>query len=368
MSSFALIRRWISGVFRSRAALAANRKIISSGESPWLMIQPNLTLYVPVFKFWCCATDEIYSFFGNHHRSEGEESLEFVDTTSTWTMNLVGSSHGWLALYDKVNHHLYLLDPITHRDIGFPLPPPMLGNQVHSAILSSNESDGKMFVIFGSGYSLACCSLRRREWTLFGDEVAAYESVVYSSKHRLLFGITSTLKLEAWDVGGDSPKLDSDWVTEFDPRSVPDEGEAVLLKYLVCEEESGELYVVVRYVKHGGDWKTTPTVDFEVYKIDREGGRLVKMVDSLGGLAMFVGNNHPIAIKTKVDEISGVKPNSIYFAEDSRSHESYRARDDGIFDYQKGLIIHPLSPASSYSLGDPLWFTPARHNNTYHQV
>ncbi|KAL6552145.1 hypothetical protein OROGR_008299 [Orobanche gracilis] len=365
MSSFALIRRWISGVFRSRAALAADRNIIGSGESPWLMIQPSFTFSGPAFKFWCCATDEIYSFLGNHHKSGGEESLKFVDAASCWNIDLVGSSHGWLALHDNLNHHLYLFDPTTHRDIEFPLPPPMLGDQVHSAILSSNESDGKMFVIFGSGHSLACCSLRRgsHEWTLFGDEAAAYESIVYSSTHRLLFGITSTLKLEAWDVGGDSPRLDSDWVTEFDPISVPDEGKAVLLKYLVCEEESGELYVVVRHVKHGGDWKTTPTVDFEVYKIDREGGRLVKMVDSLGGLAMFVGNNHPIAIKIKDDKISGVKPNSIYFAQDTR-HITYSARDNGIFNYQNGLIINPPSPASSYSLGDPIWFTPAHHNNT----
>ncbi|KAH6825214.1 hypothetical protein C2S53_018761 [Perilla frutescens var. hirtella] len=58
--------------------------------------------------------------------------------------------------------------------------------------------------------------------------------------------------------------------------------------------------------------------------------------DSLEGLTMFVGINHPFAIRS-----SEVKPNLIYFTDENRLVEhsrlertNYGGHDNGIFNYQ----------------------------------
>ncbi|KAL6577673.1 hypothetical protein OROMI_010001 [Orobanche minor] len=78
--------------------------------------------------------------------------------------------------------------------------------EVHSVVILDEKEEGNVIMTFGSSNSLAICSPRRGYgWSLFGG--GKYESVVYSTAHRLLC-LTSTLKLEAWDVGGESSILD----------------------------------------------------------------------------------------------------------------------------------------------------------------
>ncbi|KAL6493335.1 hypothetical protein OROGR_033094 [Orobanche gracilis] len=337
MSSSTLLRR---GIFH------ANRMMTTrcGGESPWVMIRANNKAEDgTVFRFWCCAKKTNYSFFRNGYKRE-QEVFDFDDAIDG-TLRVVGSSQGWLALRDI--HSFFLLDPIRHRCID--LPPPPFENEnnrivvqsiVLSPLLASEKGDegGKAFMVFGVGQWLAFCSPKSHgcEWATFGDVGTGYDSVVYSTTHRRLLCISSTCKLEGWDVRGDSsPSLDIDWVAQlkFDP---PAPLPAMHLKYLVCAEE--DLLLVVRIFENNC---------FMVYRVDLERRRLMKMDKSLEELTIFVGNNDAITIK----DVAGVKPDSIYFTSDHRM-SGYNPL--GIFDYKK-CFISPLLP--NHYAYYPAWFT-----------
>ncbi|KAL3647748.1 hypothetical protein CASFOL_008716 [Castilleja foliolosa] len=105
------------------------------------------------------------------------------------------------------------------------------------------------------------------------------------------------------------------------------------------------------------------------WELDGEGGRLSHLVDggSLDGLAIFVGLNHSFAVSANKD--NGLKPNSIYFADDKGFTPSpkwdvmYGGHDIGIFDYENKTISPCYYPCDVQSfkriMPEPMWFTPA---------
>lgn len=252
------------------------------------------------------------------------------------------------------------------------------------------------------GGRAALCSPRRsNEWTfLSGDRV--YDDLVYSSRHNRLLCVTrGKTILEGWDTTDESPRLD--WAIQdkeeldFDvnkeyfrwPSRCMLKRECGQVKYLVCDDHSGDLFLVVRHVNllagpygalvdkivlseySGRHYVKTPykTIDFDVYKIDWKRGEVMHMEDSLEGLAMFVGTNHSFAIRAT--EVPGLKRDSVYFTDEIRlvgptrfARTNYGGHDNGIFDYQNKDLsscctFYPIEFNNIRKvLPLPLWFTP----------
>ncbi|KAL3655462.1 hypothetical protein CASFOL_001248 [Castilleja foliolosa] len=223
-----------TGVDSSLAS--SSRKI-----SPWLMLPPVIEEGGDtVYKFYNLSGDKEESF--RKKRSKLEE--EIADA------KFVGSSHGWLALFNqRNNNNLFLYNPITGRHIKLPpietLPDPMINlthdgrGSVSKLILSSSPDDDVeciSMMTFGPGDRLAFCHpCRSTEWTPIGelfftdyngmaydnpfiDDMGmlygrAYEDFVYCSRLKRFTCITQfeidmfarclcfpTSELEDWDL------------------------------------------------------------------------------------------------------------------------------------------------------------------------
>ncbi|KAL6521555.1 hypothetical protein OROGR_018124 [Orobanche gracilis] len=421
MGSSAFIRRWISsrgsaGLFRCRRIPGEGAKRfmstattggVSSPSAPWLMLPPAVDGSGNIsYKFHCLATKSDFVRTNNVGRELSADDIQFV-----------GSSHGWLALYNPRNSNLFLSDPITDRHINLPSPRGLGGGADRVILTSSPIEEGALALMtFGSSRCrLALCSPRRGgEWSLFGGD-REYDNLVYSSRSKRIFTIVEEYdydeeededelgkkqtSLEGWDVGGSKPRLDCVILCKkeidfndhhFDWPAMPDlKKECTQVKYLVSDESSGDLYLVVRHVNpragplnsltdkivisplRGVHFIRTPykTIEFDVYKVDFECGEVVYMEDSLDGLAIFVGINHSFAIPAA--EVSGVKADSIYFTDENRliaamrfERTTYGGHDNGIFDYRNKVFhsccdFYPVEYEKIRKiLPLPLWFTP----------
>ncbi|KAH6763776.1 hypothetical protein C2S51_015025 [Perilla frutescens var. frutescens] len=382
MGSSAVLRRWFSrsGIFRSHRSygvdcdyslfLGNSCRMMSSSEAasvPWLMLPACLDGSGNMsYRFHSLGKKEVLSCENKISSLELPEDIDIIKD-----VKFVGSSHGWVALYNRRNLDLFLSNPITDRHIKLPSLHSLADDEANRVILS--EKGSLAFMIFGWGEELALCApLRSHEWTLFGGGKInyRYENLVYSSRRKRLFCVCETgsnlMSFEGWDVGEGEPRLD--W--EIQPNKELDFDNAYFrwparsefkkrchqMKYLVCDEYSDDLFLVVRHVNiragphgsiidevvfskyRGRQFINIPykTVDFDVFKIDVERGKVVHMDNSLEGLTMFVGINHPFAIRSPE-----VKPNSVYFTDENRLVEhsrlertNYGGHDNGIFDYQ----------------------------------
>ncbi|KAL6547809.1 hypothetical protein OROHE_009514 [Orobanche hederae] len=344
-------------LLRRRILAAANRMMstyraavsFNSPRSPWLVLPPRLCKESAgaIFNFWCCAQRREYLFRDAKKNSRyGGDNL--MDHEEAHQLRVLGSSPGWLAC-QRGNDDLIVLDPVSYDAVD--LLPPWIHYDMDLETLLFSDSERKAFVICGPSRSLAFCSTStrclRREWTFFGGD-DEYESMVYSTGHRRLFCITSALKLEAWDVGHHSPRLD--WVAYFDCPD-PVNWDWLHVQYLACEEQSGKLFLVVRKVCNI-DYLSEKdfTLEFKVYRIDRGGLDLILMRDSLEGITFFVGSNQAIAIR---DVGAGVEPDSVYFTYDRRlGFNSFV----GNFDYRRRSISPVSCPFADNTC--KVWFTP----------
>lgn len=379
-----------------------------SSEPPWLLLPPSID----------GSGRLAYKF---HRVAEKEEEfsctnkMDFpADIDITKDVDFAGSSHGWLALFNRRNYDLYLSNPITDRRIQLPpLPVPRPrtfgGVGVVERVSLSSSPDQKSCQSFMTieGRAALCSPRCSSEWTLFpGDR--EYDDLVYSSTHGRLFCVTSgSAELECWDTSDEaSPRLD--WVIQ-DDRKLDFGGANELsfhwptlcvfkqncdkVNYVVCDEHSGDLFLVVRHVNsRAGPYKITmvnrvvisefggrhyvkdpyKTVDFDVFKIDFKSGEVMRVERSLCGLAMFVGGNHSLAIPAK--KVPGLKPDCIYFTDEirlvgptRRVRVNYGGHDNGIFDFPNKEIscysaFYPIEfDKIRKVLPLPLWFTPTTH-------
>ncbi|KAL6552153.1 hypothetical protein OROGR_008307 [Orobanche gracilis] len=390
-SSSAILRRWMSSISVEGVDYFNANRI-----SPWLMLPPVLDGIGNIaYKFHCLANQEL------HYKNKiGGGELQLAADIDN--IEFVGSSHGWLALQSRQNYDdLFLSNPIIDRHIKLPtlgaLGP--ANRLILSSSLSPEEEEDEPLALMNcrSNSKLAFCSPRRRtEWTVLGsDRDYTYQNLVYSSRHKRLFCVrrpyyNGNICLECWDV----VRRQRDWVIQ-DCNELSFGGwtytEYSQLNYLVCAEDTGDLFLVVRHVnprvgpygsmvdkvilcKDRGSLLTRnpyKTIDFDVYKIDVDGGKVdMYMEDSLQGLAMFVGINHPFVIPAA--EVSGVMPDSVYFTDENdlveqTKHEpttGYGGHDNGIFDYRnkdfyKCCDLYPIEYEKiTRILPPPLWFTP----------
>ncbi|KAL3618531.1 hypothetical protein CASFOL_037613 [Castilleja foliolosa] len=169
-----------------RMSTVINPKPTSSSRKllpPWLMLPPVLEE----------GGDMVYKFYN----LSADHELSYRKTRSILTYEMgdddvkfVGSSHGWLALFNERNNHLFLYNPITSHYIK--LPPfetlPDGCGRVSKLILSSSPDKDKQCIAmmtFSPRDRLAVCYPRRSTvWTpigqlFFGDKEnckAGYEN------------------------------------------------------------------------------------------------------------------------------------------------------------------------------------------------
>ncbi|EYU44771.1 hypothetical protein MIMGU_mgv11b020336mg [Erythranthe guttata] len=295
-----ILSRWIRRNWN--CTRPAVRQISSSSSSssaatatvtaPWLKIKDSVEDDVNMF----------YNFF-----NVADKTVEKIakDEISKKGGLVVGSSHGWLALYkqrtkSEDNYDLLLHNPLSHRSVNLPsietLSIPTCTdfisifelNRPKKVILScspDDENECRAIMSFGPDDRLAfCCPGLGNEWTPIGDLFHEndrineeffgrcsdntrvprfYEDFVYSTRRKKLFCATKFDNFESWDLADiANPKMN--WKTadddmDFDddnyPWTVRSDLEYLLkkdfcssFKYLVFAERSDRLFLVRRNV------------------------------------------------------------------------------------------------------------------------
>ncbi|CAA0813948.1 Unknown protein [Striga hermonthica] len=359
-------------------------------------------------RFYNPAAERIESVSGPAgHRSDLLES------------EIVGSSHGWVALFNPRNNSVVLSNPFTHRHINLPpvhaLPDPEI-----------NLTDGRGHV---SKVVLSCCPDEDDEGCRavmsYGPGDRTYEDFTYCSK-REVFSCTTQFEvdLEEWSL--DIPTQFEVWDLLSDPHSWKSKSKLIYwhsidiegpkcpwieenmdivkscrqIPYLVYDNHGDRLFLVVRFViqracinRPFADVDSIPydpvsdrlmvhlyphkTIGFSVVELDFETGPISRINglsrivggcgNSLDGLAMFIGLNHSFAVPSAAD--SGLKPNCIYFT-DSNKHQVpldsiYGGHDIGIFDYENKTLspCYYTCDVRSYRriVPTPVWLTPSTH-------
>ncbi|KAL3649300.1 hypothetical protein CASFOL_005703 [Castilleja foliolosa] len=368
-----------------------------TGPSPWLMLPPKAGM---VCKFYNLVEDRIESF-----------GVELPDSDDAV---LVGSSHGWLAFFNRRNNHVFLSNPLSGTLLKLPSIESVetdskfrcrLGTVVSKLVLSSSpeRDDCIAMICFEPGKSpyLWSRGSGSAHWTdvhgwfyeskkLFPDgpdrytDARTYEDIVYCSS-RKKFGYITEFQIAPHDCG---EPLHPSQLEEHDLRGFVShslrhlmnraeasvcekcyfwlrENETLLkpcaqIPYLWFNEQRGELYILTRFLNAGHK-----TVGFFAFKIvyNEHGapGDLI-LVDSLDGLAVFVGLNHTFAVSSPAE--FGLKSDSIYFTDAANARvmpPAIHGHDNGIFDF----VNKTLSPCpgpdydDAQTLSTPVWFTPS---------
>ncbi|PQP92968.1 F-box protein SKIP23 [Prunus yedoensis var. nudiflora] len=157
-------------------------------------------------------------------------------------------------------------------------------------------------------------------------------------------------------------------------------------KFLV--ESSGELLVVDMYLSMAAETDldvddeiiqlqfngclTERTVRFKVFRLDREGKRLVEM-KSLGDRVLFLGDD--CTFSASASELSGCKGNCIFFTDNffytsGEDEGVFKGRDIGVFDLDDGSIA-PLSDYPEYSKlfwPPPDWIAPTQVQSQFEEL
>ena len=126
--------------------------------------------------------------------------------------------------------------------------------------------------------------------------------------------------------------------------------------YLV-ESSEGDLLRVVRVIEY--DYGYGMTIKFVVYKlVDFCGDPHWTEVNSLGNDALFLGDNHSIAVIAS--DFIGCQFNSIYFCDDCDDFYNYGGPNDiGVFNLQDGCVRRHYTLAHSQRLMPPsIWISP----------
>ncbi|CAA0836413.1 Unknown protein [Striga hermonthica] len=380
-------------------------------SSPWLMLQPAFDVDVSgsasrSYKFYSLADNKIVT------RSTGKSSKE--RELRNPLMCFRGSSHGWLALYDKSSLDVFLYNPITGGHIS--LPPfghfpdyPPASKILQKVILSCSPDEGsncRAIMIYNNVAALAfCCPGFSKEWTRIGDHhwfdqdsgrafFGGYADCVYSTRHEALFCLTRRGGvLESWDIrdpqspsavklaevskGGrfGYPRTGKKKLTLTATHAknlvVAGEDLLVVTQYVVSSFDFDGLYVdgnkLFNYIEEHGF--PVVTVDFDVHKYDPEDGKLKYVKRSLGGWALFVGL-HSDAVALPAADFPELKPNSIYFTDASLGASidcmGYLTggHDIGIFNYENKTVSPCYFPCDVQNMRKtypgPMWFFPSR--------
>ncbi|KAL3619291.1 hypothetical protein CASFOL_036861 [Castilleja foliolosa] len=390
-----------SSLFRRRMSIAAALPSIIQNSPPWLMLPPAFDGGAMNFNFYSLSENKVITLAGS-------EEKELADLMSKPNHHRVlrGSSHGWLALFNKQNLDLFLYNPISRRHIKLPpihnLPnvPEHDPRSVSKVILScSPDQDSescRAVMIHGDADLMAfCCPGRSKEWTSFGLNSSGYDECVYSSEQELLIGLTNDDKLESWDLRDlSSPRMimSGKLYANNDPKSEEELSRKEAYDFCVREEHlvvaGHDLLNVTRQIMEnvgpdglyvdcndkGSDNCPHLTVDFEVYKYDPDERGFFTCWD-LDGLALFVGLESD-TVALPASSFPGLKANSIYYTDTigtrnwTSSHDGkcdedapFGGHDIGIFNYDDKTVSSCYYPCDVQSiqriLPSPMWFFPS---------
>ncbi|KAL3648000.1 hypothetical protein CASFOL_008968 [Castilleja foliolosa] len=261
----------------SRTSSVESRNSFLSSSYPWLMLSPRS----------CNTSYELYSFAENRVLSIPKPDLKYeVDSGFRDATEIYGSSHGWLACFNRRRRELFLSNPLSGRRVNLPpfhdLFTPefnIIGGKrlyIQKIIMTCSDPESeecRIVMIFGMAGRLAVCCPGRSspEWTLIGQALIGqsigYLDVVYWFKHELFFSLTYISQLEAWDLRNPlSPSLVwschfDDLEEEFDNGGEPSLSDSDFdfdsafmepkysqkRKYPVVSKQ-GELFLVLRYI------------------------------------------------------------------------------------------------------------------------
>ncbi|KAI5315166.1 PREDICTED: F-box [Prunus dulcis] len=236
--------------------------------------------------------------------------------------------------------------------------------------LGSESNDFVLLTIHVSG-KLAMFKSEDKRWTIIHDMPSPYDDVILfkgqfyavdGTGRTVIVGLHSNLNVVANPVfGGDK-------------------------KFLV--ESSGELLVVDMYLSMAPETDldvddeiiqlqfngclTERTVRFKVFKLDREGKRLVEL-KSLGDRVLFLGDD--CTFSASASELSGCKGNCIFFTDNffytsGEDEGVFKGRDIGVFDLDDGSIA-PLSDYPEYSKlfwPPPDWIAPTQVQSQFEEL
>ncbi|KAL3642974.1 hypothetical protein CASFOL_013789 [Castilleja foliolosa] len=378
-----LLRRYsalsrISGTIANsfaRCSRNSGHRALNSAPSPWLMLPPASNGGDMVYRFYNLAENRVESL---PKRNNGKYEPELPDDECKF----VGSSHGWLALFNPLSNDLFISNPITRRHIKLPsiqtLPCPEINFRgfVTKLILTCSpdeEDECRAFMIFGPEDMLAFCQPgRSTKWTPIGNLYWCspdrelpwrYKDIVYSSRQELLFCFTDHRVLECWDLR--DPKMIPRicWWGRVPSHSSKNEAAILEDSLIFCsvdgqissevetyvvlaEQQLNHVFIVERRVisqmntdgsypvpiyfcKYGG-WDNNDfpyqTCSFSVTKIDwsieNEGERKAKFKFnnkcSLDGGAMFLGMNHSFVITANKVLDLKLNPDCVYFTDAMR--------------------------------------------------
>ncbi|KAL3649304.1 hypothetical protein CASFOL_005707 [Castilleja foliolosa] len=343
---------------------------------PWLMLPPKAGDDTMLCKFYDLVEDRVESL---------RVELPYPDD-----IVLVGSSHGWLAFFDRRTKYVYLSNPFAGRLLKLPSIDTLLDTDmklgcgsgtISKLILSSSAAreDCIAMISFGPGHKPAFCypiSIwgRSDRWDSLNDDplypdglpkytdARTYEDLVYRSSQKI-FSFITEFQI-AHDCGEplfpsrlEEYALHSDFSFMIGRHQL----EAFDIPYLLFNEQCGGLYIMTRFLSAGHK-----TIGFFAFKVEyHECGMFQKkliLVDSLDGLAVFVGLNHSFAVSSPAE--FGLKPDSIYFTDAANARvmpPAIHGHDNGVFDY----VNKTLSPCpgpyydDAQTLSTPVWFTPS---------
>ncbi|KAL6584805.1 hypothetical protein OROMI_004094 [Orobanche minor] len=350
----------------SRGVLKAYSSVAAGGSSALLML-PSSFGSRGVMNASSVAEERVISI----NKEAGASGVCMKEST------VVGSSHGWVALFNWKSYEgdLHLWHPLSGRGVKLPalssLPDifPEIEHKRNSMKLRHDEKNSNWTNPTDEKNSnyyhdilISRLHIDRDKWTDPTGEliVKHYLDIVYSRFHKLFFCITNRNdndleeeELEAWDFSSTSSpsdpltvvrlKYEEDKEEEYpeteDSSWDEDKDHPEMAKYLVFEDEDnsgGQLLLVTRHMV----WKPSyepfryRTTGFDVHTVDRDNGKL-RHLKSLGGLSIFVGNNNSVALKSPQ-----LKPNSIYFIDSNASEYNpqkdhvFCGQDMGVFDYE----------------------------------
>ncbi|KAL3624273.1 hypothetical protein CASFOL_033089 [Castilleja foliolosa] len=363
---------------------------------PWLML-PLAFGGAMVHNFYSLSENKVITLTGS-----GENELTDLMSKPNHHRVLTGSSHGYLALFNKQNLDLFLYNPISGNHIKVPpihnLPsfPSNNSTSVTKVILSCSPDEDyencRAVMMYNCTNLMAvCCPGRSYEWTPFGRYPNGYEECVFSSEHQLLFGLTNNDDyLETWDLRDlSSPRMILSNYLYSENSDSEDEDDQVLENFCITVDHlvvaNNHLLFVTQHVMEsvGPDGSYVDyyeecersincphlTVDFQVYKYDPEKGDF-RYEDSLDDLALFIGlKSDTVALPAA--KFPGIKPNSIYFTDTiGKGHwfgknedAPFRGHDIGIFNYEDKTVSSCYYPCDVQSiqriLPSPMWFFPS---------
>ncbi|KAL3623962.1 hypothetical protein CASFOL_032778 [Castilleja foliolosa] len=397
--------RFYSKSFKSSFS-STSRIQKKSSSCPWLMLPPAFEGgggSLMTHNFYSVPENKLITLTGSR-----EKELTDVMSAELYHQGvLTGSSHGYLALFNKYNLDLFLYNPISKRHIklppihNLPLHPKGLPKVILSCSPDEDYDNCRAIMMYTCSQMLAFCFPgRSKEWTPFGRTPCWFDECVYSSGQELLFVLTNDDYLETWDLRGESSPRMIMSSKKYAP-TYSEEEEKLLLPWwkrlylpvdhlVVVDDDDHHLLLVTRYViehvapdgshvycfEDGKNKFPHLTVDFNVYKYDPgKGGDDFTYVDSLDGLSLFVGLQSD-TVAFPASRFTGVKPDSIYFTDtigtsywktSNPGYSVYDApfggHDIGIFNYQDSTVSSCYYPCDLQSvhkiLPSPIWFFPS---------